>query len=109
MTAFTRSVALSFRTPVGSPRASRTMVPPASSRAARIPRAARELAGGTIVRDARGEPTGVLKDNATDLVNAVMPNPPAELEDRALDTAMAYVAAQGVTSVVHMGTSRDLP
>jgi len=77
-------------------------------RAARITRASREVAGGTIVRDARGEPTGVLKDNATDLVNAVMPNPPAELEDRALDTAMAYVAAQGVTSVVHMGTWRDL-
>ena len=80
----------------------------AALRAARITRASRELAGGTIVRDARGEPTGVLKDNATDLVNAVMPNPPAELEDRALDTAMAYVAAQGVTSVVHMGTWRDL-
>jgi len=80
----------------------------AALRAARITRASRELAGGTIVRDSRGEPTGVLKDNATDLVNAVMPNPPAELEDRALDTAMGYVAAQGVTSVVHMGTWRDL-
>jgi len=80
----------------------------AALRAAGITRASREVAGGTIVRDARGEPTGVLKDNATDLVNAVMPNPPAELEDRALDTAMAYVAAQGVTSVVHMGTWRDL-
>ena len=80
----------------------------AALRAARITRASHEVAGGTIVRDARGEPTGVLKDNATDLVNAVMPNPPAELEDRALDTAMAYVAAQGVTSVVHMGTWRDL-
>jgi predicted amidohydrolase YtcJ len=80
----------------------------AALRAAGVTRASREVAGGTIVRDARGEPTGVLKDNATDLVNAVMPNPPAELEDRALDTAMAYVAAQGVTSVVHMGTWRDL-
>ena len=80
----------------------------AALRAARITRASRDVAGGTIVRDARGEPTGVLKDNATDLVNAVMPNPPAELEDRALDTAMAYVAAQGVTSVDHMGSWRDL-
>ena len=80
----------------------------AALRAARITRASRDVAGGTIVRDARGEPTGVLKDNATDLVNAVVPNPPAELEDRALDTAMAYVAAQGVTSVDHMGSWRDL-
>ncbi|HTK53665.1 MAG TPA: amidohydrolase [Gemmatimonadaceae bacterium] len=80
----------------------------AALRAAKITRASRDVAGGTIVRDARGEPTGVLKDNATDLVNAVVPNPPAELEDRALDTAMAYVAAQGVTSVDHMGSWRDL-
>ena len=80
----------------------------AALRAAKITRSSREVAGGTIVRDARGEPTGVLKDNATDLVNAVVPDPPAELEDRALDTAMAYVAAQGVTSVAHMGSWRDL-
>ena len=80
----------------------------AALRAAKITRASRDVAGGTIVRDARGEPTGVFKDNATDLVNAVVPNPPAELEDRALDTAMAYVAAQGVTSVVHMGSWRDV-
>jgi predicted amidohydrolase YtcJ len=80
----------------------------AALRAAKITRASRDVAGGTIVRDARGEPTGVLKDNATDLVNAVVPDPPAELEDRALDTAMAYVAAQGVTSVDHMGSWRDL-
>jgi len=80
----------------------------AALRAAKVTRASRDVAGGTIVRDARGEPTGVLKDNATDLVNAVVPNPPAELEDRALDTAMAYVAEQGVTSVDHMGSWRDL-
>jgi len=80
----------------------------AALRAAKVTRASRDVAGGTIVRDARGAPTGVLKDNATDLVNAVVPNPPAELEDRALDTAMAYVAEQGVTSVDHMGSWRDL-
>ena len=80
----------------------------AALRAAKITRASRDVAGGTIVRDARGEPTGVLKDNAADLVNGVVPNPPAELEDRALDTAMAYVAEQGVTSVDHMGSWRDV-
>jgi predicted amidohydrolase YtcJ len=50
----------------------------------------------------------VLKDNAMDVVNAVVPNPPPELEDRALDAAMAYVAAQGVTSVHNMGSWGDL-
>jgi predicted amidohydrolase YtcJ len=67
-----------------------------------------EVAGGTIVRDARGEPTGVLKDNATALVERIIEPPPPELEDRALDQAMAYVAEQGVTSVHHMGTWEHL-
>ena len=80
----------------------------AALRAARVTRASRDVAGGTIVRDAAGEPTGVLKDNAMDAVNAVAPNPPAELEDRALDAAMAYVAAQGVTSVHNMGSWNDV-
>jgi predicted amidohydrolase YtcJ len=80
----------------------------AALRAAKLTRASREVAGGTIVRDASGEPTGVLKDNAMDAVNAVAPNPPAELEDRALDAAMKYVAAQGVTSVHNMGSWNDV-
>jgi predicted amidohydrolase YtcJ len=80
----------------------------AALRAAKLTRASREVAGGTIVRDASGEPTGVLKDNAMDAVNAVAPNPPAELEDRALDAAMKYVAGQGVTSVHNMGSWNDV-
>ena len=80
----------------------------AALRTAKITRDSRDVAGGTIVRDARGEPTGVLKDNAMDAVNATAPDPPPELEDRALDAAMAYVAEQGVTAVHNMGTWRDL-
>jgi len=80
----------------------------AALRAAKVTRGSRDVAGGTIVRDARGEPTGVLKDNAMDAVDSALPDPPAELEDRALDAAMAYVAEQGVTSVHHMGSWRDL-
>jgi predicted amidohydrolase YtcJ len=80
----------------------------AALRAAGVTRATADIAGGTIVRDATGEPTGILKDNAQNLVERVVPAPPASLEDRALDAAMAYVAAQGVTSVHHMGTWHDL-
>jgi predicted amidohydrolase YtcJ len=80
----------------------------ATLRAAKVTRASRNVSGGTIVRAVNGEPTGVLKDNAMDAVNAIVPDAPAELEDRALDAAMAYVAAQGVTSVHNMGSWRDL-
>ena len=61
-----------------------------------------DVSGGTIVRDADGAPTGVLKDNAMDLVARAVPAPsPAQL-DRMLDAAMTHVAAQGVTTVHDM-------
>jgi predicted amidohydrolase YtcJ len=66
------------------------------------------VAGGEIVRDARGELTGLLKDNAMALVADKMPPPSPALQDRALDAAMTYVARQGVTTVHHMGTWDDL-
>src|SRR5690606_33148292 len=59
-------------------------------------------------RDDSGEPTGILKDNAMSLLDAAVPAPTPELADRALDTAMKYVAAQGVTSVQNMGSWSDL-
>ena len=80
----------------------------AALRIAGITRATREVAGGTIVRDEHGEPTGIFKDNATSLINRAQPDPPAEAEDRALDAAMKYFAGNGVTSVTHMGSWRDL-
>jgi predicted amidohydrolase YtcJ len=80
----------------------------AALRAAGVTRATAEVDGGTIVRDATGEPTGVLKDNALALVGRVVPSPSNEQIDRALDAAMRFVAEQGVTSVHHMGSWSDL-
>lgn len=77
-------------------------------RLAGVNRATREVAGGAIVRAGGGEPTGILKDNAQSLVARVVPDPPAALEDRALDTAMTYVASNGVTSVHNMGSWSDV-
>jgi predicted amidohydrolase YtcJ len=68
----------------------------------------RDIAGGEIVRDAKGEPTGLLKDNAMGLVDAKVPNPSDAMKDRALDAAMKYVAEQGVTTVHNMGSWDDL-
>lgn len=77
-------------------------------KAAGITRDTESPPGGTIVRDARGEPTGLLKDNAMDPVARVVPPPPPALQDRALDAAMRYVAERGVTTVHNMGSWSDL-
>ena len=80
----------------------------AALKAAGVTRATRDVAGGEIVRDARGEPTGVLKDNAMELVDKAAPPPSPEMEDRGLLAAMKYVNERGVTSVHNMGTWGEL-
>jgi predicted amidohydrolase YtcJ len=75
---------------------------------AKVSSATKEVSGGTIVRDASGAPTGIFKDNAQDVIGSVMPDATPEMNDRALEAAMKYVAEQGVTSVAHMGTWGDL-
>ncbi len=80
----------------------------AALRAAGVTRDTPNIEGGEIVRDAHGEPTGLLKDNAMQLVDTRMPPPSEALKDRALDAAMRHVAARGVTSVHNMGTWDDL-
>jgi predicted amidohydrolase YtcJ len=77
-------------------------------RAAGVTRDTRDVVGGEIVRDERGEPTGLLKDNATSFVDRVIPDPLEAQEDAALDAAMRFVARQGVTSVHNMGTWANL-
>lgn len=59
----------------------------------------RDIAGGTIVRDARGEPTGVLKDEAMNPVWAVVPDPSPAQADSAIARATRWAASKGVTSV----------
>jgi predicted amidohydrolase YtcJ len=61
-----------------------------------------DVAGGEIIRDADGRPTGILKDNAMSLVQDAMPEPTERQLDRYLDAAMRYVAANGVTTVHDM-------
>ena len=80
----------------------------AALRAAGVTRDTKDVAGGEIVRDPSGEPTGIFKDNAAGLVARAIPDPLPAQEDAALDAAMRYVAEQGVTSVHNMGTWRDV-
>ncbi len=73
-----------------------------------ITRATPDPPGGAIVRDARGEPTGLLKDAAMEAVNRVVPAPSAEEVDGALRAAMRYAAEQGVTSVQDMSATAEV-
>jgi hypothetical protein len=58
--------------------------------------------GGVIVRDAQGNPTGVVKDAAQDLVSKVVPPFTHDQLVRVVKRAMAHAASLGVTSVQHM-------
>jgi hypothetical protein len=80
----------------------------AALRAAGVTREAPDLSGGTIVRDQRGELTGVFKDNAAGLVGRAVPGATSAQDDRALEAAMRYVAERGVTSVHDMGSWDDM-
>ncbi|MEO5565693.1 MAG: amidohydrolase [Luteimonas sp.] len=64
--------------------------------------------GGSIVRDASGEPTGVLKDAAMNAVYAVIPAPSQDEIITALRAAMRYGNENGVTSVQDMSAGPDV-
>jgi len=67
----------------------------------------KDVDGGLIVRDAGGNPTGVLKDAAMDYVERVIPDPTFEQKLQAAQAATDFAASLGVTSVQDMsaGTS----
>jgi predicted amidohydrolase YtcJ len=62
--------------------------------------------GGEILRDAKtGEPTGIFKDRALDLIDRVVPAPSPEQRDSALARALGAAASLGVTATAHMSAS----
>jgi predicted amidohydrolase YtcJ len=63
--------------------------------------------GGEIVRDSRGNPTGILKDAAIRCVAAFVPPTTPARRLRAVKRALEHAAALGVTSVQHMGPASD--
>lgn len=72
-----------------------------------ITRATPDPPGGVIVRDAHGDPTGVLKDAAQSLLDPVMPPLSHEARVRAIRRALDHAAAVGVTSMQDMGPAYD--
>src|SRR5947209_2742252 len=68
----------------------------------------KDVAGGVIVRDSRGNPTGILKDAAQELVRKVIPAATDEEMRESIRAAQAYANAQGITSVQDMSLTPDL-
>ena len=61
-----------------------------------------DVPGGVIMRDASGNPTGIFKDAAQELIYKVIPSMSHEQRLRAARRALEHAAALGVTSVQHM-------
>jgi predicted amidohydrolase YtcJ len=59
--------------------------------------------GGRFLRDAAGRPTGVLIDNAMDVVEGKLPEPTVADRERALRLAARHCVELGLTTVTDMG------
>jgi predicted amidohydrolase YtcJ len=63
--------------------------------------------GGQIVRDAQGNPTGVLRDAATNLIDKIMPPMSRARRLRVIHQGLEHAASLGVTSAQHMNPSYE--
>ncbi|ALS97547.1 amidohydrolase [Lacimicrobium alkaliphilum] len=63
--------------------------------------------GGQILRDENGNPTGVLIDNAMQLVSTLLPEQTEQSLELALDTASQHLLSLGITSVHDAGISQQ--
>ena len=70
---------------------------------AKITADTKDPAGGKIVRDAKGAPTGVFVDNAVDLIESAMPAATPEIRERRILAALHAVEGTGITGIDEMG------
>jgi predicted amidohydrolase YtcJ len=75
----------------------------AALKLAGVTRASADPQGGRIVRDAAGEPTGVLVDHAMELVESKIPAPAPEVVRRRILLAARAAVAVGLSGVHEMG------
>jgi len=73
-------------------------------RLAKVGKQTKEVAGGTIVRDAGGSPTGIFKDEAMGLIYPAIPEASPDALDEALARAMDHALSLGVTQVHDVGS-----
>jgi predicted amidohydrolase YtcJ len=80
----------------------------AAMRLAGVDKTTKDVAGGEIVRDVNGNPTGVLKDAAMDYIQKVIPPFTFAEKMEYLQAATDYAASLGVTSVQDMSAGADV-
>lgn len=79
----------------------------AALEAAGITRETPDPPGGKIIRDASGEATGVLIDEAKSLVTSVLPPPSLKEKEEALETTIRECLSYGLTGVHDMGADME--
>ena len=79
----------------------------AALKAAGVTSASTAPSGGEIIRNADGSPSGVLVDNASDLVGTHVPPPTARDYDAALALAQREFYRRGLTAVADMGSTME--
>ncbi|MCU0682497.1 MAG: amidohydrolase [Polyangiaceae bacterium] len=79
----------------------------AALKAAGVTRATPDPPGGRIVRDAKGEATGVLVDAATALVDRIVPAVDEAAREQAIERAQALALSKGLTEVHEMGADAE--
>jgi len=79
----------------------------AALREAGVTRATADPPGGQIIRDAAGEPTGILVDKAEALIESKIPPPTREQLREALKAGMTRCLATGLTGVHDAGVSGE--
>jgi predicted amidohydrolase YtcJ len=72
-----------------------------------VDRTTRDIPGGVIVRDAAGNPTGMFKDAAMELINRVIPPLSLKETETAILAAQREAARNGVTSVQDMANDTN--
>jgi predicted amidohydrolase YtcJ len=65
----------------------------------RVTLASKDPEGGEIGRDATGEPNGILRETAKEMVKEVIPAPTPDKRRQAIEAALQDIARSGVTSV----------
>lgn len=69
--------------------------------------ATKDPEGGEIGRDISGQPNGILRESARELVTSIIPQPSADQRRQAIEAALHDIARSGVTSVQDFSDPRD--